>query len=353
MITHEQMSEMCSWLKTDYWAIRLRLYACRNCGTTKKLHRAHGLCCACYEKKKKRKRGQKMDKQKAIEFFNQLKIFSDRVFDSLDIDADESPWGYPEWEGQNFGAIIHSTADMSIERVLKWFMVLRHKAKASAHIVVAKAKIPEWTKFEKGLSLIEALPATVVQCRYLSHPAWHATWTNTSCYGIENINAGKLEYEGGDFYDWRGDKIVCDVYEANGHCWDKYTADQISANHEILKYVDAIKQLNPDWILGHMHVQDNKTDPGPHFPIAAMRMQKQASVSCEFGQNISDALEMGEILDNDTIRIALNVFGYNSLNSLEESIRIFKRMTGKSIDTEIDYEFCVVLYKKIKSFGII
>lgn len=48
IITEEQAEDVLSWLKNDYWAPILRIYACVDCGTRKHKHRSLGHCEECY-----------------------------------------------------------------------------------------------------------------------------------------------------------------------------------------------------------------------------------------------------------------------------------------------------------------
>lgn len=48
MISDEQVTELLTWLKSDYWSKPTRSYACLWCGTTQENHRSLGLCETCY-----------------------------------------------------------------------------------------------------------------------------------------------------------------------------------------------------------------------------------------------------------------------------------------------------------------
>jgi hypothetical protein len=50
LIYEEQLEEMVSWLKTDYWNGRHRLYGCLWCDTDRRPHYAVGLCQKCYQR---------------------------------------------------------------------------------------------------------------------------------------------------------------------------------------------------------------------------------------------------------------------------------------------------------------
>jgi len=48
IITEEQMGEIVTWLGHDFWTKPHRLYVCLWCRTTRREHRAGGLCVCCY-----------------------------------------------------------------------------------------------------------------------------------------------------------------------------------------------------------------------------------------------------------------------------------------------------------------
>lgn len=242
-----------------------------------------------------------MQQAKAEEFFRQLEAFSADYLCMFGLPK-KSPWGGEAWkEGAPQGAIIHYTADLTIEQSLRWFCTEKYQAKASAHVVVAERRMPSVDRLLTHYPLVAELPVTVVQTRGPRETAWHATWTNATCYGIENVNAGELRKDAvtGKLMHWRprkaGEPEWTSIWsgllkptpvESAGRVWDVYPSAQVSANIVLLRYVNALfgGTLQAARILGHEQVQGvethtaggepmktQKRDPGPLFPLDDVR----------------------------------------------------------------------------------
>ena len=239
--------------------------------------------------------------KQAREFFDQLDEFSRRyVAAELNLPSATSPWGEREYDTDTpKGAILHFTADEDLLRVLRWFLVEKFQARASAHAVVADRRLASQDELAHDLPLVQELPATIIQVRPPHTQAWHATWTNGTCYGIENVNAGPLRKEPSiegqqdSFTSWRPrDKSSPDwtmpwkvpyktAVGLYGGWWAPYTPEQVHANVILLRYVQQLfGSLQLPWILGHENVQGvktphthghNKFDLGPHYPIHGVR----------------------------------------------------------------------------------
>jgi N-acetyl-anhydromuramyl-L-alanine amidase AmpD len=235
-----------------------------------------------------------MDNPTAKRFFEQLETFSYRCRIALGLDGPQSPWGEPALAGSApKGAILHFTADGRTDNVVKWFTEPKEQAKASAHVVVSDVKCPWAAGLDSDLDLIQQVPVTIVQCRKPSEIAWHATWTNSTCYGIENVNWGELRKNGDQFCWWapkdRASPAWTAPYEGPrdpvalfGRYWHPYTTEQLMANVTILRALNGLfaTQLTQSWIVGHENVQGvatpgsgnhDKRDVGPAFPIHELR----------------------------------------------------------------------------------
>ena len=221
------------------------------------------------------------------EFFEQLQEFSERYIAQVGIVESISPWGRADYdEGGPFGAIIHYTADEDFDRVLKWFLQERYQARVSAHVVVGDTKMPGHDECVRGLPLIQELPVTVVQIREHDTVAWHARGYNGITYSIENICAGELRLGEDDWVTVRRREVSAPEWTAPwqprirkkpinlyGRWWSPYTEGQIVANIQILRYLNEIYPLQPEWILGHDGVSGDKRDPGPAYPIHDVRSE--------------------------------------------------------------------------------
>lgn len=224
-----------------------------------------------------------------FEFFEQLEQFSAlwvRRYVDPGIEP-ISPWHCDQWSGgQPNGAVIHYTADPNPVRVARWFLVRGFNARASAHVVV----FPQWTdelrELALGYSLVAALSAPALMLVDPNQEAWHATWANSWAFGIENVNVGELRCRGGNFFWWRprdrsaaewASRWVTDHGEPMPilrRWWCPYPNGQVEANIEILRWLNDYFEgglNNPALIVGHEHVQESNWDPGPSFPLHAVR----------------------------------------------------------------------------------
>jgi N-acetyl-anhydromuramyl-L-alanine amidase AmpD len=224
----------------------------------------------------------------ATEFFEQLEQFTALwVRDHIGGIEPHSPWYSEEWSyGEPNGAVIHYTADPDPRRVMRWFLMQSHNARCSAHAVV----LPRWTdelrELADGFSAIKTLSAPILQAVEPNREAWHATWANSWAYGIENVNVGQLQCRSGHFFWWRPRNRSAadwtskwDVTDGEpipllGRWWTPYPREQICANVELLQKVDeyfdgSLRERTR--IVGHEQVQQNKRDPGPAYPMHALR----------------------------------------------------------------------------------
>lgn len=214
------------------------------------------------------------------EFFEQLQEFSTRVFALQEIEETISPW-----HGRNFvgghpiGAVLHYTAGNDILRAIRWFMKRKYEANVSAHVVVADGWPEDAQELAHDLPLVENLPAMVVQCVPPNRTAYHATWVNGMCYGIEMVNTGEVRRgdDGGWAWwpnDWTRPWVSeKDPVELYGRCWEPYTPEQILTVVEVLRQLHkGYGPLSRYMVVGHEHVEEEKWDPGPLFPLHGVRL---------------------------------------------------------------------------------
>ena len=140
------------------------------------------------------------------------------------------------------------------------------QAKASAHVVVARDG-----------SITQLAPFDVV--------AWHAgvsQWNglvgmNQYSIGIEMDNAGLLKRVGDQFVAWFGlgypaSEVLLAEHKHGGGVqpWHTYTPEQIERALELATLLVAHYGLED--VIGHDDIaRGRKTDPGPAFPLAAVR----------------------------------------------------------------------------------
>lgn len=165
------------------------------------------------------------------------------------------------------GVLYHDTADrVAPEDSVRWFA--DPKSKVSAHFVVGR-------------------DGSIVQMVECDRAAWHAgksSWNGRSgcngfMIGIEIDNPGRLTPRGDRAFAWFGEawplgecyKTGRDIRTHGVGAWLPYTDAQIEAVKALTR---ALLAAYPSitTVAGHYEVSPGrKVDPGPHFPMEAMR----------------------------------------------------------------------------------
>jgi len=351
----------------------------------------------------------------ANEFFNQLDTFTKRYAKTnVPRAVIPSVWGKSELNLID-GAIIHFTADTDLHSVLRWFCDPGFDSKVSAHVIVANIRMPDHDLLSQGLPLIENLPVTVLQCRMPNQGAYHATWVNSSYYGIECLNAGILTEKQGKYFNW--DDKAWSVpgkvpVKVRGSYWEPYTAGQVAMVVALLRYIREYSKgavlnkaleitMKPALILGHENVQRNKSDPGPTFPLREVRQAAfedgpidayswyrdlqagrlagatQADLDLRYWLSgiyelaeLPDSSQIPELLNKlrvkcpSSIRLALWLLGYEVPNNGDRTstdytevekmdIAVFQKMMGLKVDGEPGEKTCTALATMLKERKII
>lgn len=336
----------------------------------------------------------------AAEFFRQLTEFSRRYFLSLKFKHSVSPWGRPAYREGLRGAIVHFTADHDLERVVCHFMDPARKASASAHVVVAEHRLTAADRFLEGLPLVQALPVTVVQCRDWQTEACHATWTNAWSYGIENLNVGELRPgPAGELCWWKPatrsapewtTPFPGDGKRINRRVWAPWSLAQVQANVMILRHLCGVAPIVPTLVLGHEQVQgrltvggggNDKRDPGPLFPMAAVRnavFGGDMPTGCgeweagDFRERCVKELTAAEgpaawksfldwKLPVQSVKCALRLLGYHvaypqssDFTAAEtESVEVFQRLMGLEVDGVAGPLTVAALRARLQDRGIV
>lgn len=149
-------------------------------------------------------------------------------------------------------------------------------SKASAHIVLGRDG-----------SIIQLAPFNVV--------TWHAgksQWEgiiglNSHSIGIEIDNAGLLKKVGDHYESWFGatypdNEVLLAAHRHGGgvQAWHTYTAVQIERALELTDLLFAHYGLKD--VLGHEDIaRGRKSDPGPAFPLSAVRSRVQGRIEDE------------------------------------------------------------------------
>lgn len=217
--------------------------------------------------------------KQVVDFFDQLHEFSVRYFQKNGISETETPWTYGEFKTEfPIGAIIHFTAGTTSIGAVRWFMHRRLAARVSAHVVIDPGWPDGCKELARGLPAIEVLPTMVVQCQHPNKTAWHARYVNTMCHGLELVNPGEIRKRQGRWVTWpngwtREWVSSVDPVFSQGKYWASYSWDQVLSTLIVLSYLHNLpySHYRKQWVLGHEQVQQNKSDPGPLFPLEGIR----------------------------------------------------------------------------------
>jgi N-acetylmuramoyl-L-alanine amidase len=162
--------------------------------------------------------------------------------------------------------VLHYTAGRSLESSVQSLSTRKPQGNASAHIVLGRDG-----------RIVQLAPFNVV--------TWHAgvsQWSglnglNNYAIGIEMDNAGLLHREGDRFVSWFGktypaDEALLAEHRHGGGVqpWHGYAETQIARALELCELLVGHYGLQD--VLGHEDIaRGRKVDPGPAFPLAAVR----------------------------------------------------------------------------------
>ncbi len=160
--------------------------------------------------------------------------------------------------------VMHYTAGSSLESSVT--SLCNPAAKASAHVVLGR-------------------DGRIVQLVPFNQVAWHAgvsAWMglnglNTASIGIEMDNAGPLDEVNGRYYAWFRKEYPATQVQKAAHksggpvrAWHAYTGAQIERALEVATLLASTYGLAD--VLGHDDIAPGrKQDPGPAFPLEALR----------------------------------------------------------------------------------
>ena len=162
--------------------------------------------------------------------------------------------------------VIHYTAGANAESAIHTLCDDQRENKVSAHLVVARDGV-----------VTQLLPFDII--------GWHAgvsQWGmrsgfNKYAIGIEIDNAGQLCERDGCYESWFGqtyrpEEVVRGVHrnQSDPSYWHRYTSEQLAVVETICAAL--IQRYGIQYILGHEEIAPSrKVDPGPAFPLDAMR----------------------------------------------------------------------------------
>lgn len=98
----------------------------------------------------------------------------------------------------------------------------------------------------------------------LDRGTWATNWTNDRTFGVELRNVGPVDVM--DDSRPRHAQIA-------GRWYERYTQEQIVCAINLGRMVKGIaaESFDADWVIGHSMVNAVKSDPGPDFPLHAVR----------------------------------------------------------------------------------
>jgi N-acetylmuramoyl-L-alanine amidase len=176
--------------------------------------------------------------------------------------------------------VLHYTAGRSLESSVESLCTRKPQGNASAHIVLGRDG-----------RIVQLAPFNVV--------TWHAgvsqwnglTGMNQHAIGVEMDNAGLLHREGERFVSWFGKDYPASEVRLAEHRhgggvqpWHTFTEVQIARALELSELL--VSQYGLQDVLGHEDIaRGRKTDPGPAFPLAAMRARA-------IGRTIDEAVRL-------------------------------------------------------------
>ncbi len=310
----------------------------------------------------------------ASQFFAQLRVASQRARQAWTGSTALSPYGEDAWPRVPWtllysaptdvkgpiGAIIHYTASSEPKGTVRWFCDPALSSRASAHFVVSQAV--EWpTGATDGLPLVQALPATVVLCRDITQPAWHATWANAWAVGFELVNQG---CETPDTTPRPVAATAAKRVPCWGRLWQPYTPMQSTAVAIIIRYLAALfPEWRPDLVLGHENVQmvqtpegcggHDKRDPGPLLDLGTLVRAADPYDLAQTGLmdgagNIQAANLLSRLRYNVGRRLPRDTQGPAALSTYLDQLRIFQFAAGLVPDAIAGPKTMAALTARIK-----
>lgn len=162
--------------------------------------------------------------------------------------------------------VLHYTAGRSLESSVESLCTRKPQGNASAHIVLGRDG-----------RIVQLAPFNIV--------TWHAgvsQWAglvglNSHSIGIEMDNAGLLKRVGSQYQAWFGkvypeDEVMLAAHRNGGPVspWHAYTEVQIERAIELADLL--VEHYGLQDVLGHEDIAPGrKTDPGPAFPLGALK----------------------------------------------------------------------------------
>lgn len=180
--------------------------------------------------------------------------------------------------------VLHYTAGRSLESSVASLCTRKPAGNASAHVVLGRDG-----------RIVQLAPFNVV--------TWHAgvsswegvTGLNAHSIGIEMDNAGALDEIGGRHFTWFRQEVPAAEVQIAAHRhggarrgWHAYTGAQIERALELAELL--VTRYGLEDVLGHEDIAPGrKTDPGPAFPLEAIRARVAGREADTLGRWVVEA----------------------------------------------------------------
>lgn len=180
--------------------------------------------------------------------------------------------------------VLHYTAGRSLESSVASLCTRKPAGNASAHIVLGRDG-----------RIVQLAPFNVV--------TWHAgvsSWEgvsglNAHSIGIEMDNAGALDEIGGRHFTWFRQEVPAAEVQIATHRhggprrgWHAYTGAQIERALELAELL--VTRYGLEDVLGHEDIAPGrKSDPGPAFPLEALRARVAGREADTLGRWVVEA----------------------------------------------------------------
>ena len=158
--------------------------------------------------------------------------------------------------------VIHGTAGPSGKATARWME--NPDSRVSAHLLIDR----------------DGTVTQLVPFDYVAHHAGLSKWqglpVNNCSIAIELVNWGQLRKMGDEWRSWGQQVIPKDQVVVPSSSTDKSVGWHSFSEIQILSLVEVIKALHQEYpsiveVVSHSDVGNNRTDPGPAFPLSEVR----------------------------------------------------------------------------------
>lgn len=180
--------------------------------------------------------------------------------------------------------VLHYTAGRSLESSVASLCTRKPSGNASAHVVLGRDG-----------RIVQLAPFNVVTW-HAGVSAWEGvTGLNAHSIGIEMDNAGALDEIGGRHFTWFRQEVPAAEVQIATHRhggarrgWHAYTGAQIERALELAEVL--VTRYGLEDVLGHEDIAPGrKSDPGPAFPLEAVRARVAGREADTLGRWVVEA----------------------------------------------------------------